>query len=185
MSKKNGKNTEAALATQLVAGVNKHFANIASLMFQSATFTPAQIMTSLQRIATLRDDVDTAKTATKAKLAIEASEAPALRSLMTAFVSFVRVTYGKSPDVLADFGLHPRKVATPLTVEKKAAAAAKRASTRAARHTKGAQQKKAVKGTVTGVVVTPISAAQPVVTVSNGTSAPAAGATAGATPHIA
>ncbi|HEY6463270.1 MAG TPA: hypothetical protein VIY73_24050 [Polyangiaceae bacterium] len=45
---------------------------------------------------------------------------------------------------------------TPLTTEQKAAAAAKRASTRAARGTKGPKQKAKIKGTVTGVLVTPL-----------------------------
>ena len=58
--------------------------------------------------------------------------------------------------MLADFGINP-KARAPLTVEAKAAAAAKRAATRAARHTMGSQQKKAIKGDVTGVLVTPIT----------------------------
>ena len=45
---------------------------------------------------------------------------------MAAFVAFVKATFGNSPDVLADFGLKPKKATTPLTVEQKAAAAAKR-----------------------------------------------------------
>jgi hypothetical protein len=184
VSKKNGKNTDAALAQQLIAGTNKHLANLATLMFGSATFTPAQIATSLQRLATLRADVTAAQATTKAKLAAEAAEAPALRSLMIAFGSFVKVTFSQSPDVLADFGLHPKKAPAPLTVVKKAAAAAKRKATREARHTMGARQKKAVKGTVTGVVVTPISVAQPVVTASNGTNDPPTVASAGAAPRI-
>jgi hypothetical protein len=42
---------------------------------------------------------------------------------------------------LADFGLNPKKARTPLTIEEKAAAAAKRKATRAARHTMGSKQK--------------------------------------------
>jgi hypothetical protein len=60
--------------------------------------------------------------------------------------------------VLADFGIHP-KARTPPTVEASLAAVAKRRATRAARRTMGSQQKKAVKGDVTGVVVTPTTAA--------------------------
>jgi len=80
--------------------------------------------------------------------------------------------------VLADFGIQPPKVRVPLTVEAKAAAAAKRAATRAARHTMGSQQKKAVKGDVTGIVMTPITAAPPTVT----TPAPAGSPSSGTTP---
>jgi hypothetical protein len=64
-------------------------------------------------------------------------------------------------------------VRTPLTVEAKAAAAAKRASTRAARHTLGTKQKKAIKGDVTGVLVTPITASSSSVAAPSGPTAPA------------
>jgi hypothetical protein len=183
---KTGKSTGIALAEKLIAGTNKHFASAPQLAFASATFTPAQVTASLQTIVNLRNDVDTAKATAKAKLAAEKTQAPTLHSFMAALESFVRATFSNSPDILADFGL-TKKARTPLTVEKKAAAAAKRKATRAARHTMGAIQKKDVKGTVTGVLVTPISASQPVVTVSSsiGTSAPSTGAAAGATPHTA
>jgi hypothetical protein len=105
---------------------------------------------------------------------------------MSAFVQFLRAAFGNQPDVLADFGLQPKKAATALTTEEKAAAAAKRAATRAKRNTMGPVQKKKVKGTVTGVVVTPINATDATVTVTATPTAPSAGATTGGTaPHTA
>ena len=109
---------------------------------------------------TLRADVDAAKASTKAKLAAEAASMPSLRTFMSALMTYVKAAYVGSPDVLADFGISLKSRA-PLTVEAKAAAVAKRAATRAARHTMGTQQKKAIKGAVTGVLVTPITAARP------------------------
>jgi hypothetical protein len=169
------KSTEADLATQLIAGAQKRFANTQTLMFASGSFTLTQIVTQLQQLATLRTDVDTAKSALEAKLAAETVQAPALRAFMRAFVQFVKTTFSNSPDVLADFGLKAAKAKTPLTVEQKAAAAAKRKATRAARGTKGSKQKLEITGDVTGVVVTPVTAAKPVVAaaVDSGTSAPA------------
>lgn len=125
------------------------------------------------------------KAATKAKLAAENADMPALRIFMDAYVTFVKASFSKSPDVLADFGLNPKNVRTPLTVEEKTVAAAKRKATRAARHTMGTKQKKGVKGTVTGVVVTPITAAAPVATTGPSTPATSTGPTAGSTPHNA
>jgi hypothetical protein len=103
---------------------------------------------------------------------------------MDAFVSFVKAAFGTQPDVLADFGLHP-KARAQLTVEKKTAAAVKRKATRAARHTMGSKQRKRVKGDVTGVTVTPVVAGQPIATAPTGPSAPATstGTTTGTTPH--
>ena len=158
MVKRRGKGVTATLAEQLITGASKHFASGPPVAFASDSFTPAQITSQLQSIIALRADVEAAKNALKAKLATEAANMPALRDFLYALVAFVKVTYSKSPDVLADFGLTPKKVATPLTVEQKAAAAAKRKATREARHTLGTRQRKAVKGAVTGVVVTPVTA---------------------------
>ncbi|HEY8038669.1 MAG TPA: hypothetical protein VIF15_02705 [Polyangiaceae bacterium] len=154
----NGKSTKAALAEQLIAGTKKHFANTASLVFDSASYTPAQIEASFQTLVDLRTAVVDAKAATATKVAAEKDGSTAILSLMTAYVAFVKSTFAKSPDVLADFGLKPKKVPTPLTVEEKAAAVAKRKATRASRKTMGSRQKKAVKGTVATVVVTPVHA---------------------------
>lgn len=184
-----GKATEAALAEKLIAGAQKHFASVATLAFASASFTPAQVEAQLQQLATLRTDVDAAKAALKAKLAAEAVQAPALRTLMRAFVQFVKTTFSNSPDVLTDFGISPKKARTPLTVEQKAAATAKAAATRKARGTKGTKQLQGIHGDVIGVEVTPVTAPKPEAAVaSNGPSAQASdskatGATVAPTPH--
>ena len=184
-----GKNTEADLAIQLIAGTKTHFANAASLAFASATFTPAQVETSLNTLASLRNDVEDAKVALEAKLAAEAEQLAGLRAFMSAFVQFVRATFSKSPGTLADFGLKAKKAKAPLTVEQKATAAAKRKATRAARGTTSAKKKALIKGNVTGVVVTPVTASpEPAATVGSGggTSTPATadtGATTAPTTH--
>jgi hypothetical protein len=177
-----GKKTEAVSAEQLIAGTKKHFSSASSLTFGSGTFTPAQIEAFLQTLADLRTAVDDAKAATKAKLAQEQAEGAPLRSQMAAYVAFVKASFSKSPDVLADFGLKPKKAKTPLTIEQKAAAAAKRKATRAARHTMGAKQKKQVKGTITTIVTATDSTAQQPVAQKPVASAPQ-GTSAGATPH--
>jgi hypothetical protein len=174
--------SDPALATKLIAGTNKHLTNLGQLTFASASFTAAQVTTQLQAIVQLRADVDAAKAVTQARLAALHAETPAQHAFLDAFVSFVKATFSKSPDVLADFGLAPKKARTPLTVDAKAAAAAKRAATRAARNTMGSKQRKAVKGDVTGVVVTPVKAA-PVAATPAGPSAPNGGTTAGTAPH--
>jgi hypothetical protein len=177
------KTTEADLATQLIAGAQKHFATIATLMFASGSFTLAQVVAELQQLATLRTDVDTAKATLEAKLAAETVQAPALLTFMRAFVQFVKTTFSKSPDVLADFGLKANKAKTPLTAEQKVAAAAKSKATRSARGTKGSKQKLEITGDVTGIVVTPVTAAKPAVAAADGgTSAPAGNPAPSATP---
>lgn len=180
---KGSQNTkDAALAKQLIAGMSKHFANTPSIAFGSATFTPAEVTQRLQTLVSLRADVTNARAALKPKLAAEAAQAPTLHGFMTGLVSFVRVTFSQSPDVLADFGLQPKKASTPLTAQEKAAAVAKRASTREARHTMGKVQKKSVTGDVVSVVVTPVIAPKPTAS-APAASAPKGAASAGTTPH--
>jgi hypothetical protein len=169
---KNNKSNDATLAENLAAGTQKHLSTNASLFFGSATYTPAQVATQLLAFAQLRSDVDAARAAYEVKLANEETQGPALRTLMMAFVAYVRALYAGSPDVLADFGLKPKKAPAPRTSEQKAATAAKAKATRAARGTKGPKAKLSVKGNVTGVTVIPVT--------SSGASEPAAPAPAAA-----
>ncbi len=161
---KSSKSSEASLATQLIAGIGKHFTNVTSVTLLGASMTPAQVATSLQTLVNLRTGVEGAQATARAKVAAENDQAPALRLLMDAFVAVVKAGYGNQADVLADFGLPPKKARTPLTVEQQAAAIAKREATRAARGTKGSKQKAAVKGNVSGIVITPVLAPQPAAT---------------------
>jgi hypothetical protein len=185
MSVGKSKTQDASSAEQLIAGTKQHFASVASVAFAGATFTPVQIEASLQTLVDLRSAVDAARATTTAKVAAERAQAPSVRTFMSAYVTFVKATFGAQPDVLADFGLKPRKVTTPLTVAQKAEAKAKSQATREARHTMGPKQKKDVKGTVTTIVSsTPSTATAPVATSpapAPATAAPAAGSAAA--PH--
>ena len=189
--KKNSKGQVAAAAKQLVAGAEKHLTSTTQVPLLGSSYTPAQVTSTLQTLVTLRSDVDASKASTKAKIANEATQMPSLRAFMSAFEAYVRAAFGSSPDVLADFGIAP-KTRAPLTVEAKAAAAAKRASTRAARHTLGTKQRKAIKGDVTGVTLTPITAPSPTVAATSSPTATAPATSTGsvsvgatATPHSA
>jgi hypothetical protein len=160
-TKTKGKGAQAALGAQLAAGAQKHFPAGTSLSVGGVMLTLAQIETTLTGIASLRNDVDTARAALSAKVAAETAQAPASNAFMSAFERIVRGSFGNQADVMADFGLEPDKPRTPLTVVQKAAAAAKREATRKARGTTGSKAKLAIKGNVTGVVVTPMTAAPP------------------------
>ena len=178
------KASETARATQFLAGFKKHLATVASLTIASVAYTPDQITKALAVLVALYAAVDAAKAVVKAKLAAEAAQAPTLLSLMAGLVSYVKLAYAGSPDVLADFGLTPKKVRTSMTAEEKAVANAKRKATREARGitTKKAQMAKV--GDVVGLSLTPIKAG-PVVIASTAPTppAPAGGTTGGTTSH--
>ena len=173
MPTNNSKGNEAALAVKLAAGTQKHFSTVPQLIVGGATFTPAEVEAQLLAFATLRSDVESAKAVVQAKLEDEKVKGPALRVFLIAFEGIVRSAFGGSPDVLADFGLQPRKGKKPRTAEQLAAAKAKREATRKARGTLGKRKKLAIKGDVTGVTVTPVTAAAtPQPLVSTGPSVP-------------
>jgi hypothetical protein len=147
-------------AQSLIAGVNKHLSTVTSVTIAGQSLTPAQIVQSLQTLIDLRTAVLGAQASAKAKVSAETTQSPPLRAFMQALTAYVRASFLNSPEKLADFGLQT-KARAPLTTEALVAANAKRASTRAARHTMGSQQRKAVKGDVTGVTVTPVVATEP------------------------
>jgi hypothetical protein len=160
--KKTSKTSVAALAEKLAAGTQKYLANQNSILVEGGTFTAQQVIAQLNALAALRQAVDAAKAVVKGKVADERAKAPALVLFMDAYEGFVRSAFGNKPEVLADFGLAPKKVRTPPTAEQLAAAKAKRAATRKARGIMRKKDKLALKGNVTGVLVTPVTEPAPV-----------------------
>ena len=182
-----GKGTRATLAASLAAGAQKHFPAGTSMSVGGVMLTPAQIETQLTGFASLREDVESAHAVFQAKVAAEKAQTTVMTAFVGAFVKIVKGSFGNQPDVLADFGLQPDKARTPLTLEQKAAASAKRAATRVARGTKGSKAKLEIHGDVVGVVVTPVKAAPPAAGTGTGTSgtsvvASSQGSSATATP---
>jgi hypothetical protein len=173
--KQNGKNQVVVVAMQLIAGAAKNLSDTTPVVFAGGSFTKDQVTSKLQTLVDLRTDVDASKAATKAKLAREATDAPALIAFSRQFRAFAKASFVSSPDVLADFGI-TLKSRVPRTAQGKVVAVTKAAATRAARHTMGSKQKAEVKGDVTGVVVTPVTAPTPGVPVPTSPTAPATSA---------
>jgi hypothetical protein len=134
MSSITSKRTKAAALAQvqaLIAGTQKHFPS-GSFTLGSTAYTTASLVAH----------------------AAEEQVGPSVR----AYKRLVLAAFSNSAQTLADFGLEPPKDPTPRTAEQKAAAAAKAKATRTARGTTSRKQKLAIKGDVTGVLVTPITA---------------------------
>jgi hypothetical protein len=183
MSKTATKTSQVTEVKQLILGTQKHYPTGSStLQVGGATYTVTALTQLMQDFVDNRTAVTTAEAATKATIAVERAKAPSQLAVIRAFVAFVRGTFGTAADVLADFGLAPPKAHAPLTAEQKAVAVAKRAATRAARHTMGTVQKKGVKGAVNAtLVVTPQAGPPPAVTAP--APAPAPAPAGGTTPH--
>ena len=193
MSSNDKTKAEALAAVQaLIAGTQKHLAT-GTFTVDNVAYTSASMVALLQSVVDAMNAVNTAQVAAKHALTTAQGIETQVDPVIQAYTRFIQGMFASASPTLADFGLSPRKVPAPRTVEQKAAAAAKARATRAARGTGGKKQKAAVKGNVTGIVVTPITAppatapaapvapvtpaspsAQPVVTATNG-SAPTAG----------
>jgi hypothetical protein len=180
---RNNKNKGQAVvtATQFIAATKKHLGSMTQVPLLGSSFTPDQVTTKLQALVDLRSDVDAAKANATAKIANEAAQRPSLLAFQGALGTFVKAAFGSSPDVLADFGLAP-KARAQVTVDGKAVANAKRAATRAARHTMGSKQKLSITGVVPDVLVISTKPSSPIVTApapATAPSSPTAPATSG------
>lgn len=160
--KNEAKRDKATRVGQLLAGTRKRFPNGSeTLTLDGASVTVDALTEELQGFLDDRAAVVAAQATVKAKVATENTRMPAAKALFKAFVAFLRVTFGRDAEALADFGLAPPRAPAPRIGEQLAAAAAKRAATRALRGTKTAKQKRAIKANVTTkLVVTPLEPAE-------------------------
>jgi LPS O-antigen subunit length determinant protein (WzzB/FepE family) len=156
-TKKPTKATALAGLQALIAGIQKHFPT-GSLTVGNVVFTVLALVQLLQgQVDAMTAQAAAEKTAEDALTALRALQtknAPTLQALKDLLIA----QFGNASQTLADFGLSPRKARAPMTAAQKAAAAAKRKATRAARGTTGPKAKLAIKGTVTAPAETPPAA---------------------------
>jgi hypothetical protein len=133
---------------KLADGLTQHASTVPAVVLAGVTLKPSDIVAKLQaRIAQARA-VSSAAATWHGMVQTDQSAAAQLKPLLSAVKQVLLAAYSTQPDVLADFGLSPRKkpVTSPAT---KTAAALKSKATRAARGTKGTQQKAAITTQVT------------------------------------
>jgi hypothetical protein len=132
---------------QAIAGIRKHFASAPTIALGGTPTPPNDAIAALQGSI---DAVDAASASAHAfHVAVAAQHAAIAKGsgLLTDLKTLVKSQLGSSEGVLGDFGFTSPNRQTPDQATK-AAAVAKRAATRAARHTMGKRQKLAVKGDV-------------------------------------
>jgi hypothetical protein len=183
----NTKNpTQAALLARvqaLIAGTQKHFPN-GQFTLGNTAYTTASLVEVLTGLAGAYAAASAARlNAQDASAALSTAEA-SVDPVIRAYVTFLRATFSNATAQLGDFGLQAPKALTPLSPEKRLAATAKARATRIARGTMGKKQKLAVKGNVTGVLVTPITSSGPAPSPPTTAPAPAPAAPAPASPTV-
>jgi len=154
------KSDALVLLQALMAGTEKHFPN-GSFTLGNATYTTASLVQAIKVLADALTVLAAAHASTRDAGTAVREAGTTVIPLVRDYRNFLRATFSTTTAQLADFGLAPPKARSPLSSEKRVAAAAKMRATRAARGTTSKKQKLAVKGDVTGVLVTPITAAGP------------------------
>jgi hypothetical protein len=117
-------------------------------------------MTSVRVIAA-ENTVNTTRATWGAAVLAERTMRTGNQQSLDALKQTLLAMFATQPDVLADFGLAPRKKAV-ISPQARVAAAAKAKATRAARGAKGSVQIQQVTGNVTGIIVTPVTTPAPV-----------------------
>jgi hypothetical protein len=170
-TKSTSKAAVLAQLQMLVSGLQKQFPN-GNFTLGNTAFTTATLVVALKSLIEAIDAVTTAQASAKVAVAALRATKAQVGPIVLALRRNLLATFGNAADILALFGLEPRKAPAPLTVEEKAAAKAKAEATRKARGTTSKKQKLAVTGNVTGITVTPIIA--PVTAPQNAEPTPAA-----------
>ncbi len=139
------KTAKTDLERKLVAGIQKHLEG--ALVLAGKSYTPEQLVALLQLRLDAAGAVAPAKAAYLDMLAAEAKANEDTKVVFDALKATLLAMFGTTQNVLADFGLTPRKrsrvdAATNVVKAQKAKA------TRAARHTMGPKKKLSVTGQV-------------------------------------
>ncbi|HEY3816956.1 MAG TPA: hypothetical protein VGL81_07295 [Polyangiaceae bacterium] len=138
-----------------IAGVKKDLASVTTITLNGVDYTAATLTTLLQSFIDLADAAVTARASWLIAVQKEAVMLTQILGVLSALKAYVTLKFGPGAvDTQADFGFSPKKAVTR-TVEEKAASAAKARATRAARHTMGSDQEKAVTGASVAQPVTP------------------------------
>jgi len=129
-----------------VAGVKKDLASVTTITLNGVDYTPTTLMALLQSFIDLADATVTARGVWLLAVQKEAAIHDQIMVVLTALKAYVTQKFGPGAvDTQADFGFSPKKTVVK-TLETKTNAATLAKATRAARHTMGSVQKKAVTG---------------------------------------
>ncbi len=125
----------------LAHGFRKHCVKDGGMIINTKKRTGAKIASELERRAAAEDAVGAARAALQAALDDRDRIEKETQEYYDAVRAMVFVAFGKSPEILVDFGLEPAKPPRQLTTEEKKAAVEKARATRAARHVMGRRQR--------------------------------------------
>jgi hypothetical protein len=188
-SKSTNRSQQQSAEQKMIVGLQKHEQTLTSLVIGGTTYKTADIITVVQTLVNSAQTVVSSRATWQANVIADENARTKNKTFMSGLRQSLLVAFSSSVDVLADFGMTPRKTPAARTPEEKAEATAKALATRAARHTLGKKQKAQIKGTVaasppqgdvTKLPATPAAPATPAVSAT-----PAAPATPASTASAA
>jgi len=153
----------------LIAGTLKYFPN-GQFKLGNVTYSTQSLVALFQSVIDAIVAADAAKASAKDAVAAMRGVKKNVAPVALDYKRFILATFRTATQALAEFDIEI-KSPKPKTSEELVAAAEKARATRKARGTTSKKEKLAVKGNVTGVIVTPVtsnpSAPQPASTVSS------------------
>jgi hypothetical protein len=146
--RKRARVNEVDALQKLADGLTQHASTAPVVVLAGVTLKPSDVVAKLQARIAQAKAVPSAAASWHSTVQTDQTAAAQLKPLLSAVKQVLIAAYSAELDVLADFGLSlPKKaVVSPAT---KTAAALKAKATRAARGTKGTQQKAAITTQVT------------------------------------
>jgi hypothetical protein len=145
---KKARVNEVDALQKLADGLTQHASTAPAVVLAGVTLKPSDVVAKLQARIAQAKAVSSAAANWHSTVQTDQTAAAQLKPVLSAVKQVLLAAYSTQLDVLADFGLSPRKkpVVSPAT---RTAAALKAKATRAARGTKGTQQKAAITTQVT------------------------------------
>ena len=142
---KRNRDDRLAAERTLIEGLIQHATAFPFMAISGALTANKDIVATLQARVDTAQAVQLTRASWLAAVLAEGFERARTKTFVSGLRQALLVAFGGQVDALADFGLtqHALHVRTP---EEKIAVAAKSRATRAARHTMGSRQKKAVRG---------------------------------------
>jgi len=144
MSSPRTKQTTINLIQAMAAGIAKYFASVSSFALNNETTQKAAILAAFQAYLAAVVLAASSRAQYASSVQAEKNAFAACDAFLKAMTSYVRVTYGNEPAILADFGLKPLTRKAP-TAKVAADAVLQRAETRVLRHTTGSKQRLQIK----------------------------------------
>ncbi len=154
----NQKVTTEAGYQAVIDGINNLLQGIDPFIMGNQTFTRSDLIAMFQKRIAAAKNTRSVRMQLSRTVESEREVDSLARPLRALVKSFVLTRFGKNSTQVQAFGFTPNR-RPKKSVEVKATAVVKAKATRKARSTMGKKQKKIVKGDVTGIVVTPVTAA--------------------------